>query len=357
MPDTRPGTPFNEQGVCQACLNFDKRKKTDWKKRKEDLKEFCDQNRRNDGYYDCIITVSGGKDSHMQVHTLKNEYGMNPLLVTVSDPFTKSRAGEQNLKNLSETFNCDHLMYTISTSLFRKVTRIAFEDFGEPLRYVETAICTVPYKLAINLGIPWVVYGESEFEYGSWKEGAMTTEFILNRFKKIDLNFWLKKGFSLKELNAIIPPPEKDQGKANVIVMSYFIPWSSTRNLAVAKRYGFHDVYHEWRREGFIEDFEQIDSLAYIIHLWLKYPKFGFQRTSDIASRRVREGKLTLDEAKKLIMENDYKIDQRALDDFCNFCGYSIKEFWDIVEKYWNRNIFEKVDGIWQPKPNFYEDF
>ena len=87
-----------------------------------------------------------------------------------------------------------------------------------------------------------------------------------------------------------------------------------------------------------------------MIHLWLKYPKFGFQRTSDIASRRVREGVITLEQAKELIKENDPKIDQRALDDFITFLGYTSKEFWEITEKYWNKNLFEKIDGIWKLK-------
>ena len=354
MPDTRPGTPFNDKGVCQACLNFEKRKKIDWEKRKEELKKLCAKYRRNDGYYDCLIPVSGGKDSHFQVHTMKEEMGMNPLLITVDNPFTKSKAGVHNLRNLSDAFACDHILYTMSIPLFKKVTRIAFEEFGEPLRYIETAIVTVPYKMAIKLKIPLVVYGESEHEYGSYKEGAMINDFIIQKFKRIGLNFWRKKGFGLKELNAIIPPAEKK--KPEVIALSYFVPWSSTKNLAIAKRYGFRDLTHEWRREGYIDDFEQIDSLGYLVHLWLKYPKFGFQRTSDIASRRVRERNLSLSEAKKFIIENDHKLDQRTLDDFINCLGYTSKQFWDIVEKFWNRKLFKKVDGIWKLKDNVYKD-
>lgn len=135
--------------------------------------------------------------------------------------------------------------------------------------------------------------------------------------------------------------------------MSYFYPWSSVSHLSIAKKYGFRDLFNEWKREGYIEDFEQIDSVAYMVHLWLKYPKFGFQRTSDIASRRVREGLISLEEAKKFIRENDYKLDQRAMEDFIKFLKYTPKQFWEIVEKFWNRNIFEKIDGIWKLKEQF----
>ena len=177
-------------------------------------------------------------------------------------------------------------------------------------------------------------------------------------FKSIDLDYWLKNGVSDKELNSVIPPNKGELEKINpcIIFMSYYLPWSSTTNLAIALKYGFSDLAHEWIREGYIENFEQIDSIAYIIHLWMKYPKFGFQRTSDIASRRVREGLLSLSEAKKIINEKDHIIDQRALEDYCSTLEYSKKEFWDIVEKFWNPDLFEKINGIWSKKKKAFSE-
>ena len=358
MPDTRPGSVFNEAGVCQACLNYEDRKNIDWDARKTELRALCDQYRRTDGEYDCIIPVSGGKDSHMLVYRMKVEMGMNPLLVTVADPFTKTEAGTKNLENLRETFNCDHYLFSLSQDLFRRATRLAFEKHGEPLQFVEAAIYAVPFKLAQKLWIPIVVFGEdSSYLYGSAKaERIYANEAIMAIFDKIDVGSWLAEGFSRAEVNAIVPPTgaELADFQPNVLFMSYFVPWSSIHNLQIAKRHGFRGVHGEWDREGYADDFEQIDSLAYIIHLWLKYPKFGFQRPSDILSRRVREGLVSLDDA-KVLMKNDHMIDQRALDDFCHFCGYSAKEFWDVVERFWNPEIFEKHDGVWTIKASFYE--
>jgi len=356
MPDTRPETLFNDEGVCQACLNSEKRQEIDWEKRGEELRKLCDKYRRDDGYYDCLIPVSGGKDSHFQVYMMKEEMNMNPLLITVGDPFTKSQAGVSNFRNLGDAFGCDHILYNISIPLFKKVTRTAFEEFGEPLKYLETAIYTVPFKMAIKLGIPLVVCGESEYQYGSSNKLIPTiNDYISQRFRRIDLDFWLQKGIPLKELNAIVPPSGKEE--PYVITLSYFKLWSSTKNLAIAKKYGFRDLHHEWKREGYIEDFEQIDSLGYLVHLWLKYPKFGFQRTSDIVSRRIRDGLLDLNEGKKLIRKNDPKLDQLSMDDFIELLGYTPKQFWDVVEKYWNREIFNKIDGIWKLKESVYEKF
>lgn len=354
MPDTRPGSIFTEDGVCQACLNYEERSRVDWTKRMEELKQLCDKYRRHDGYYDCILPVSGGKDSHFLLHAIKKEMGMNPLLLTIGDPFTKTKAGLKNFRNLGEAFNCDHFLFYISPDFFRRVTRIAFEEWGEPLRFVEAAIHTVTLKTAVKLSVPLVVFGEnSAYEYGNTARDTYSAlEMILKIFRSIDADYWLKKGVSKKEINSIIPPTQEelDRARPEVLFMSYFTPWSSIEHLELARKYGFTDLSGEWKREGYIEDFEQIDSVAYLINLWLKYPKFGFQRTSDIVSRRVREGKIDLVEARRLIMENDHRLDGRVLKDFLDFTRYTEKEFWAIVEKFWNRDIFEKINGKWRLK-------
>ena len=360
MPNTRPGSIFNKHGVCQACINFEKRNSIDWDLRRNELDQLCDKYRRNNGDYDCVIPVSGGKDSHRLVYEMKVLRSMNPLLITVGDPFTKTQAGLKNYRNLGDTFNCDHILFEISIDLFRRVTRLAFEKFGEPLKFIETVIYTAPVKIAIKFGIPLIVYGEnSAFEYGTTAhESNSASETLVRLFKSIDIDYWLKNGVSDKELNSVIPPNKGELEKINpcIIFMSYYLPWSSTTNLAIALKYGFSDLAHEWIREGYIENFEQIDSIAYIIHLWMKYPKFGFQRTSDIASRRVREGLLSLSEAKKIINEKDHIIDQRALEDYCSTLEYSKKEFWDIVEKFWNPDLFEKINGIWSKKKKAFSE-
>ena len=293
---------------------------------------------RGDGYYESIIHVSGGKDSHFLTYQMKKVIGMNPLLGTVSDPFTKTDAGRHNLRNLGESFGCDIIAFNLSVDLFRRVTRIAFEELGELLRFIEAAIYTVPTKLAIDLGIPLVVYGEdASYEYGTTiKETSSAREYRINVFNKINVGFWLSSGIARKEINAIVPPSrEALEEKVNPIVMSYFTPWDGTDKFLIAKRFGFKGLTHEWVREGNIESFDQIDSIAYIFHLWMKYPKFGFARTTDIASRWVGTGETTREEAKRLVMEFDHKLDQKALEDFAEFIGCrNLKQVWDSIERF-----------------------
>lgn len=367
MPETRPGSIFDSTGVCQACRNYEAQKTVDWDARLKELETLCEKHRRNDGSYDCIIAVSGGKDSHSITYMMKERMGMNPLLICVADPFTHTDAGTRNLRNLGDSFNCDIVSFSMSVDLFKRVTRIGFEELGEPLRFIEAVIYTAPYKYAVAFDVPLIVYGENAaYTYGTTTEDGYSVKRYIEaghsasaeKLGDTIADFWRARGIPLTELNAIIPPAAEEIEKVNPepIFMSYFVPWDDEFNYEIAKRYGFQDLHHEWIREGFIENYGQIDSLAYIVHLWMKYPKFGFSRVTDITARWVRKGKITREEAKRLIMEHDHKLDQRALDDFIDLLGYGPRQFWDIAEKFWNLEIFNNNNGIWRLKDPIYRD-
>jgi hypothetical protein len=163
-------------------------------------------------------------------------------------------------------------------------------------------------------------------------EGNHAIKSIVNKIEE-ERPWWERSGITRQELNSLLPPiTSYDNPK--LLFMSYFKPWSSVDNLEIARQYGFHDLSGEWNREGTIENFEQIDSVAYMVHLWLKYPKFGFQRAADLAARRVREGRMTLEDARKVMKEVDPILDGWALNDFCESMGYSTEEFWRIVKKH-----------------------
>ncbi len=335
FPDTRPGLIFRD-GICLACLNYAKRSQIDWADREHKLESILGAY-KGKTKYDCLIPVSGGKDSYFLVKTMV-DHGMNPLLVTVTDSFEHTKAGTHNLRNLIEKFNLNHWQYTISHDLFRRATRVAFEGTGEALKFVEYAIYTIPTKLAQAFGIPLVIFGEnSAYEYGTSEDDTfIANTAVKGMIEKLndERPFWTEHGITNGEIDSILPMwPVKDENPL-ILFMSHFYPWSSVEHLKIAKKLGFKDLTGEWDRKGTIENFEQIDSIAYMVHLWIKYPKFGFQRVTDIATRRVREGLMTFDEAQKAIKEHDKILDPRALKNFCEFCGYTEDEFYKIVEKH-----------------------
>jgi len=341
FPDTRPGIIFKGD-VCQACLNYEKRKYVDWNERWNDFRKLSEMY-RNGNRYDCIIPVSGGKDSYFLVHTA-TEMGLKPLCVTVTDPFTHTKAGIHNLSNLLNTFGINHWQYRINEDLFRRATRAAFEDKGEPLKFIEYAIYTIPVMLARALNIGLVIFGEnSGYEYGSREEDTFDADpDIVSIIEKCrsEKSWWATRGVTGEEIESILPPGEWDK-EVQAVYMSYFRPWSSVTHLEIARKYGFKDLDDtgEWFRKGTIEQFEQIDSKGYLFHLWMKYPKFGFQRVSDIASRRVREGAMTLRQAQAQIFDKDPVCDPIAKKDFADFCGYDEGEMWEVINKWWSPNV------------------
>ena len=362
MPDTRPGIVFNEEGVCHACYVAEERNNIDWDKRFEELKELCDKYRRNDGYYDCIIAVSGGKDSHFQVYVMKELMNMNPLLVNVYN-FSWTEAGLHNFNNMSDIFGCDTTSLHLNRKLARKWLWKALVKLGSPTWYWDRAVYVFPIRMGINFNVPLIVYGENiSYEYGGFqtKETYSAKEQINNDVaKSVEWDFWLDDDIEMKDLNAVVYPNQEEIEKAGLepIYLSYFMKWDGFKNLEIAKKYGMKTLGDtgEWEREGYIEDFDQIDAVGYLVHPWLKYPKYGHARVTDVSCYWIRTGRITREEGIKSVKEHDHKLDRKALEDFLEFVGHTEREFWQAVEKFWNKDIFHKINGQWQLKNHIWE--
>ncbi|MFK8302625.1 N-acetyl sugar amidotransferase [Capnocytophaga stomatis] len=348
MPDTRPGITFDESGVCSACKSYENRKNVDYSKRFEELKQLCNKYRGCNGPdgYDCMIAVSGGKDSHFQVYIFKEVMKMNPLLVSVEDNFPMTEAGKHNLKNISESFGCDIIAMKPNIKAQKKAMKYTFEKYGKPTYFLDRYIYTYPLHMAVKFNIPLLVYGENvSYEYG----GADTIETYSakNQINNgvgagIPTEELLTQGLSMKDLNFFDPPIQEELDKLDPIYLSYFIEWNSFTNYEIAKKKGFHDLTHEWKRTHHVEDFDQIDSRAYLVHSWMKYPKFGHASATDYAARMVRYGLLTREEAFNLVKKHDHALDPLSVRDFCEFLDYSEREFWEIIDKLYNPDLFEK---------------
>jgi len=356
MPDTRPGIKFDDDGVCQGCRTHEAKKKIDWTSRRKELEELCDKYRNPKGdYYDCIIAVSGGKDSHMQVHWMKEIMHMHPLLVTVEDNFTMTEAGKHNLKNITERFGCQLISIKPDIKTQKIVMKHTFEKYGKPTWYIDRLIYTYPVFMATKLNIPLLVYGENiSYEYGGGdaKETYSAKNQLQNGVAS-DISYEELNEIGLNEEDLIILKPAKEEElqKLDPIYLSYFMPWNSVENYKWAKKNGFHDLSNEWDRTHHVENFDQVDTIAYIVHSWMKYPKFGHASATDYASRLIRYGLLEREEGIKLIKERDHNLDRRAIEDFCDFMGYTEAEFWNVVETFYNRELFEKDNyGNWNLK-------
>lgn len=354
MPSTRPGISFNAEGVCSACQSYEKRGQVDWSARMREFEELCDKYRgmNGPGGYDCAIAVSGGKDSHYQVYVMKEKMGMNPILFSVEDNFTMTKAGAHNLRNISEAFGCNIISIKPDIRTQKILMRKTFERYGKPTWFLDRMIYTYPLSMALKFNTPLLVYGENvSFEYGGADaEETYSARGILKNgvASDIPMEELTGDGVTEKDLSMTIAPTAEQLDILDPIYISYFLPWNSVSNYEFAKRHGFRDLTHEWRRTMCAEDYDQVDSFAYLVHAWMKYPKFGHACTTDYTSRFIRYGLMSREEAMEMIRERDHALDVRAIEDFLAFTGYSAAEFYDIVDRFYNRDLFKKDDfGRW----------
>ncbi len=354
MPDTRPGISFNSEGVCSACQAYDRRKDVDWNARWKEFEALCDKYRGMNGDgYDCAIAVSGGKDSHYQVHLMKNVMHMNPILFSVEDNFPMTNAGMHNIKNISEEFGCNIISIKPDIETQKRITRYMFETYGKPTWFIDRLIYTYPLMMSLKFNTPLLVYGENvSYEYGGADdEETYSAREQMNNGVASDVDekeLIEKAGVNEKSLSLTRAPKREDLNRLEPIYISYFVEWNSFKNYEFAKKHGFHDLTHEWDRTHHVENFDQVDSRAYLIHPWLKYPKFGHASATDYSARMVRYGLLTRDEAIKNVRERDHKLDPLAVRDFCEFCGYTETEFWRIIDSLYNRELFKQDSyGKW----------
>jgi len=345
----RPNS-YERDGVCGACINTEAKKKIDFKARQDWLTEYIKANKTNDEY-DCVVAVSGGKDSHMIVRRLYENHGVkNALLVSVTDEFTHTKAGKHNINNLVCRYNCDLITYRCQPITFRKETLKDFKETLHPLKWIEEKIYEIPVKIAKAYGIKLIFFGEnSAFEYGETDKLGI---FHPGSFTEAPGKEFYYDPLPQPYGEVKLVPKHKLRDDINIIFMGAIYPYSIADSLQQAREIGFKDLddFDEWPRQGSIEQYTQIDSVAYIIQLWTKYVKYGYQRVADIACRFVREGSMTREQARKLIDEKDYIADKAAVVDFCNTIGITRAEFWEIVAKHANPDVVEFREGSWRVK-------
>jgi len=350
LPDTRPGVVLDDEGVCSACRHAEHRSKVDWKQREKMFAKLCnDYRRKTEGEYDCVIAVSSGKDSYYQVAKLL-DYGMNPLLVSV-DNLDWSKTGLQNRDNLLNIFDCDCIVHRSSIELNRKISRLIFEKDGFIAWLFDRLIYTFPLHIATKFNIPFVIYGENtSLEYGGpLKEETPDASQQINNDVVRDYGWetFTKAGISMDELVMAQMPSIEDikRVKLDPRYLSYYFNWSGYEHMKVAKQCGWKSLNDtdEWSREGYIEDYDQIDDIAYLVDPWMKYPKYGHARATDVSCYWIRDGLSTREEAIKQVKEHDHKLDPLALEHYLKFSGYTYEEFWKIVETFINKDIFKQI--------------
>ena len=289
MPDTRPNVYLNENGVCGACISYDERKEVDWDGRKQELLTLLKKYRSTDGsYWDCIVPVSGGKDSTYQVLRML-ELGMNPLCVTGTTCHL-TEIGRKNIENL-KGLGVDYLEFTPNTAVRKKLNRVGLIQLGDISWPEHAGIFTIPLRVAVQYKIPLIIWGENgKNEYGGLATDCENNIFTRKYLEKFALTLGLNvadaAGIDKIEKKHLIPytyPTDQELKQVGVtaIFLGYFIPWDGYANALISQANGmttFSNVI-----EGSFVNYENLDNYQTGIHDYFMYLKYGFGRATDMA--------------------------------------------------------------------------
>ena len=354
LPDTRPNLVIGGDHICNACKSHGDKKAIDWASRENQLETVVTtaKGRARPNGYDCLIPVSGGKDSTWQ--TVKClELGLKPLAVTWKTP-GRTEIGKRNLENLI-SLGVDHVDWQISPQVEARFMMKAFERFGATAIPMHMALFNIPLMLAVRLSIPLVVWGEnSAFEYGAADDAD--TGFALDHdwLRTYGVTHgtvaadWVDDALSAKDLAAYFGPSIDDMIAAGTraIFLGYYLPWDPIETKRVAEQHGFL-ADSQGPRTGYY-DFADIDDDFISIHHWMKWYKFGFTRLFDNLSLEIRNGRLTRDKALEILRHTGIQTPIEDIKKFCSFAGVEPEHFFAIAETFRSADVWaRREDGIW----------
>jgi N-acetyl sugar amidotransferase len=361
LPDTRPNLVLDSDGICNACRNHRSKARIDWAARAAALRDAVAAAKARASGYDCVIPVSGGKDSTWQ--TVKClELGLKPLAVTWRPP-GRTAIGRRNLDNLI-SLGVDHIDYTVDPKVERKLMLKGFSRFGSTAIAMHLALFAIPLNMAVRLRIPLVIWGEnSAFEYGNADDAhtglALDDEWletygVTHGTRAAD---WVDHELSAKDLTPYTWPSDEELARAGVraVFLGYYLPWDPQETYRVASAHGFREA--DAARTGYYA-YADIDDDFISLHHWMKWYKFGFTRLFDNLSLEIRNGRISRERAVAIVREAGDQTPHRDIASFCAFAGIPESDFHAIAERFRNPAVWQRrADGAWYIPDFLIEDW
>lgn len=347
MPETNEFQKFDEMGICNACRSSEQKMKIDWNAREEKLaKIFSDAKKNSGNNYDCIVPISGGKDSCFQLHIIVKIFKLTPLAVTFSHNWW-TKTGKYNLENILEKLGVDHMMYTPNRGLINKLAKKSLKMIGDSCWHCHAGVWSYPFHVATKFKIPLIIYGESPADFSGQKtyeeqkilDKNFSKEGLIHSIK-VSPSEMIDKSLSEKDLNLFFPPSDKELTQAGVqgIFLGDYIFWDHERQSEFLKK------EYNWREdkvEGSYKYYKSVECKMAGVHDYAKYIKRGFGRGTDFASQDVRAGLISREEGFDLAVKTDSKR-PKTLDYYLKITGYSEKQFEDILISHRNKKLHNK---------------
>jgi len=354
-PENHPlNITFDDHGVCSGCRVHEEKDSLDWGDRKEKLRNILEAYRDKSGkYFDCIIPVSGGRDSYFTVHTIVKEFGMNPLLVTYNHEYN-TKIGIRNLANLLTVFDCDHLNYTLDPAAVRRLVRHSMNKIGSMYWQVLAGNLTFPVQAAVKFKIPLIVWGLNGWidqvgMFSHLDEVEMTKKVRKEHaLMGIDAESMVdeKAGVTRRDIQPYIYPFDDELERVGVrgIYLNNYIRWDSkNHHEKMIELYGYESAPQQ-RTFNTYEDVECFHSAG--THDYIKYLKFGYGKATDHAVREIRLKRMTREEGIDMVKKYDHVV-PNDLPIFLRWIGMSESEFYACVNPFRDSRAWKKVNENW----------
>lgn len=342
---------FDDEGICSGCRVHEEKDTIDWKPRLDKLKSILYQYKNIPGNnYDCIIPVTGARDSYFIVHTIKNVFGMNPLLVTYNKHYNTAE-GVRNLANLRIQFDCDIMTLTVNPETVKNITRATMRKFGSIYWHCLAGQTVYPVQMAVKFKIPLIIWGAHQGidqvgMFSHLDEVEMTRKYRkehdLMGFEAEDLVDEFD-GINKEDIVQFVYPDDKEIERVGVrgIYLNNYIRWDSKKQ----HEQMIEDYDYETNQlTRTFDTYNDVDCYNYAdLHDYIKYLKFGYGKVTDHASREIRLRRMSREQGIAMVKEFGFK-EPVNLHLFLNWLGISENSFYYIMNQHRNKEIWQLND-------------
>ncbi len=350
---------IDSEGICDACRAAETKERIEWNKREEELLRLLDRYRRKDGYYDCVVPGSGGKDSAYAAHLLKYKYGMHPLTVTWP-PLLYTDYGYKNFKNWIEVGGFDNITFKQNGRVMKLLTRFSIENLLHPFQTFILGQKNLAPKIAAKYNIPLIFYGENEAEYGNPMADNATSlrdrsYYTMNNLDDVYLGgvsvreLTEKHGVDLADLMAFLPAAvdELEKSKIEVHYLGYYVKWTPQEVYYYAvENTGFQA--RPFRTQGTYSKYNSIDDKIDDLHYYTTFIKFGIGRATYDASQEIRNRHITREEGMALVKRFDGEFPDRYFHEVMDYIGLKPERFFELCNEFRSPHLWTRVNGEWK---------
>ena len=351
---------FDENNICSGCLIHEEKDKIDWNNKLEKLKKIVEPYKKSGrSINNCIVPVSGDKDSYFIVHVVKKILGMNPLLVTYNNHYN-TNLGIRNLSFLKTLHGCNHLTMTVQPQKVKKITLSTLKNLGSIYWHCLAGQTVFPVQIACKFKIPLIIWGAHQ---GIDQVGMFSHEDEVEMTRKYrkehdlmgvepeDLQT-IDKSLTISDLEQYFYPQDEELeavGVRGIYLNNYFRWDSKTQHENMIRNYG----YETEKMSRTFDNYNNVACFHYTgVHDYIKFLKHGYGVVTDHVNREIRLKRLSRKEGGYLISKfSKNKI--KDLKIFLHWLSIDEKIFYNYLDKFINKKILTKNKNEWLLKQEY----